>query len=163
MLPENQIPLSIGLPSKHLWKVRNWSNKLQHETLCSPGWTGCLIAGIHLLPSPIFTEPSRPKNLSQTQPFSSSTDFELSLISSSHFILTLLLVWFPLPHIRLDLQGKGLSLIRLSFSRDQDNLWSPFISFLCLSIHSSMYSTANAYRYGAFCISDTVLGTRNAT
>lgn len=118
MLPENQIPLSIGLPSKHLWKVRNWSNKLQHETLCSPGWTGCLIAGIHLLPSPIFIEPTRPKNLSQTQPFSSSTDFELSLLSSSHFILTLLLVWFPLPHIGLDLQGKGLSLIRLSFSRD---------------------------------------------
>jgi hypothetical protein len=29
----NQIPLSIGLPTKHLWKVRNWSNKLQREPL----------------------------------------------------------------------------------------------------------------------------------
>lgn len=78
---QNQIPLSKGLPSKHLWKVRNWSNKLQHETLCSPGWVGCLIAGIHLphlLSS--FSQQGQRRFLTLSV-FHPSPDIESSLLS----------------------------------------------------------------------------------
>lgn len=164
---QNQIPLSKGLPSKHLWKVRNWSNKLQHETLCSPGWVGCLIAGIHLphlLSS--FSQQGQRRFLTLSV-FHPSPDFEFSLISSSRFILTLFPVWFSLPHIRLALQELELSLPFLEMSMMLEStclLIHPFIYIhLPTHIHTHTHTCIYMYTYisSTFWMSDTVLGARN--
>ena len=110
----------------------SWLNKMFNS-----GDSSSPISYLHLV--------NRTQTLSQIQPFSSSPDLELSLISSFCFILTLLPVWFPLPHIRQDLQGKELPYSVFFFPRDQDNVWNPFVF---PAFHPSIYSTnINMYVY----------------
>lgn len=175
MLLENQIPLSVGLPSKHLWKVRDRSNKLQQETLCSPGGTGCLIAGIHL-----------PHLLSSSSQQGHMIFLRLSLF---HLLLTLssLLSVLPAsswPYYQSDFpsytsewicKGKDWVLWGFLFLEARTRFGNHW--FVCPFIHSSMYSTTNRhiyvcvpvsiavsltiYRSSTFWMSNTVPGTRN--
>ena len=109
----------------------SWLNKIFNS-----GDSSSPISYLHLV--------NRAQNLSQIQPFSSSPDLELSLISSSCFILTLLPVRFPLHTSDRICKGKNCFIL-FSFSRDQDNVWNLFVF---PPFHPSIYSTnINMYVY----------------